>query len=112
MRTAIVHYWLVNMRGGEKVVEALCGLLPEADIFTLFYEPERVSPAIRSRVAKTSFLNPLRRHYRWLLPLAPFALAHRIIVSPSARIKDVDAIALIQEILGSVPVPGGSVKPN
>ena len=44
--------------------------------------------------------------------LAPFALAHRIIVSPSARIKDVDAVSLIQEILGTVPVPGGSVKPN
>jgi glycosyltransferase involved in cell wall biosynthesis len=74
MRTAIVHYWLVNMRGGEKVLEALCRLLPDADIFTLFYEPERVSPAIRSRVVKTSFLNPLRRYYRSLLPLAPFAL--------------------------------------
>ena len=44
--------------------------------------------------------------------LAPFALAHRIIVSPAARIKDVDAAALIVEILGSVAVPGGSVKPN
>ena len=47
MRTAIVHYWLLNMRGGEKVVEALCELLPKADIFTLFYDPDRVSPAIR-----------------------------------------------------------------
>ena len=45
MRTAIVHYWLMNMRGGEKVVEALCRLLPDADIFTLFYDPERVSAA-------------------------------------------------------------------
>jgi MoxR-like ATPase len=44
--------------------------------------------------------------------LAPFALAHRIIVSPAARIKDVDAAALIVEILGSVAVPGGSVKPH
>jgi hypothetical protein len=35
MRVAIVHYWLVSMRGGEKVVEALCDLYPEADIFTL-----------------------------------------------------------------------------
>ena len=42
--------------------------------------------------------------------LAPFALAHRIIVSPSARIKDVDATSLIQEILGSVAVPGGSAS--
>ncbi len=74
MRSAIVHYWLVNMRGGEKVVEALCRLLPEADVFTLFYEPEKISPAIRSHVVRTSFLNPLRSHYRSLLPLFPFAL--------------------------------------
>ena len=46
-RTAIVHYWLLGMRGGEKVLEALCRLLPDADIFTLFYDPERVSPLIR-----------------------------------------------------------------
>ena len=39
MRSAIVHYWLLNMRGGEKVLEALCRLLPEADLFTLFYDP-------------------------------------------------------------------------
>ena len=31
MRTAIIHYWLLNMRGGEKVVETLCGMLPDAD---------------------------------------------------------------------------------
>jgi len=43
MRTAIVHYWLLNMRGGEKVVEALCKLLPDADVFTLFYDPEAIS---------------------------------------------------------------------
>jgi glycosyltransferase involved in cell wall biosynthesis len=74
MRTAIVHYWLLNMRGGEKVVEALCGILPEADLFTLFYDPAQVSETIRSRHVTASFLNPLRRHYRSLLPLMPMAL--------------------------------------
>jgi glycosyltransferase involved in cell wall biosynthesis len=74
MRAAIVHYWLLNMRGGERVVEALCRLLPEADLFTLFYDPSAVSPLIRSRSVTTSFLNPLRRWYRSLLPLTPFAL--------------------------------------
>jgi len=74
MRTAIIHYWFLNMRGGEKVVEALCGILPEADLFTLFYDPEQVSEAIRSRHVTASFLNPLRRHYRSLLPLMPLAL--------------------------------------
>ena len=44
--------------------------------------------------------------------LAPYALAHRMIVSPSARIKDVDAESIVRDILASVTVPGGSVKPN
>lgn len=74
MRAAIVHYWLLNMRGGERVVEALCRLLPEADLFTLFYDPSGVSPAIRQRTVTASFLNPLRCWRRSLLPLAPFAL--------------------------------------
>jgi glycosyltransferase involved in cell wall biosynthesis len=74
MKSAIVHYWLLGMRGGEQVVEALCGLLPDADIFTLFYDPERVSPVIRSHKVSASFLNPFRRHYRSLLPLMPMAL--------------------------------------
>jgi glycosyltransferase involved in cell wall biosynthesis len=74
MRCAIVHYWLLGMRGGEKVVEGLARLLPDADIYTLFYDPERVSPLIRSRVVQSSFLNPFRRVYRSLLPLMPLAL--------------------------------------
>jgi glycosyltransferase involved in cell wall biosynthesis len=74
VRIAIVHYWLLNMRGGEKVVEALCRLLPGADLFTLFYEPARVSPAIRSRRVHSSFLQPFRKHYRSLLPFMPMAL--------------------------------------
>jgi glycosyltransferase involved in cell wall biosynthesis len=74
MRTAIVHYWLLNQRGGEKVVDGLCRLLPDADIFTLFCDPATLSPAMRTRRITTSFLNPLRRHYRSLLPLMPMAL--------------------------------------
>ena len=74
MRAAIVHYWLLNLRGGEKVVEALCRLLPDADIFTLFYDAQAVSPAIRSHRVQASFLQPLRKHYRSLLPCMPMAL--------------------------------------
>ncbi|HVW84122.1 MAG TPA: glycosyltransferase [Bryobacteraceae bacterium] len=76
MRVALVHYWLLGMRGGEKVLEAMCRLFPEADIFTLFYDPEAVSPLIRSRNVHVSFLNPLRGMYRSLLPLMPVALEH------------------------------------
>ena len=74
MRTAIVHYWLLGMRGGEKVVEALCRMLPDADLFTLFYDPSRVSDTIRSRRVTASYLNPLRRFYRSMLPFMPSAL--------------------------------------
>lgn len=74
MRAAIVHYWLVNHRGGEKVLEAICRLLPDADIFTLFCDPATLSPELRRRRITTSFLDPLRRGYRSLLPLMPMAL--------------------------------------
>lgn len=76
MRCAIVHYWLLGMRGGEKVVEELCRVLPRPDIFTLFYDPERVSPFLRSHKIMASFLNPLRHYYRSCLPLMPIALEH------------------------------------
>jgi MoxR-like ATPase len=42
--------------------------------------------------------------------LALPALAHRLIISPSARIKNVDARAVVQEILDSIPVPGTRVR--
>jgi glycosyltransferase involved in cell wall biosynthesis len=74
MRVAIVHYWLLGSRGGERVVEALCRLFPQADIFTLFYDPDSVPELIRSKNVHASFLNPLRRFHRSLLPLMPIAL--------------------------------------
>jgi len=42
--------------------------------------------------------------------LAQAALAHRLIISPSARIKNVDPKAVVEEITSSVPVPGARVK--
>jgi glycosyltransferase involved in cell wall biosynthesis len=77
MRVAIVHYWLVSMRGGEKVVEALCRMFPEADIFTHVYDPEKVSETIRRHRIFTTFINSLpraRRYYKHYLPLMPLAL--------------------------------------
>jgi glycosyltransferase involved in cell wall biosynthesis len=77
MKVAIVHYWLVGMRGGEKVVEALCDMFPTADIFTHVYSPEAVSERIRARTVKTTFIAGLPRAARWYksyLPLMPLAL--------------------------------------
>jgi len=77
MRVAIVHYWLVSMRGGEKVLETLCQLFPEADIFTHVYDPGIVSETIRKHKIITTFINSLpraRRYYKHYLPLMPLAL--------------------------------------
>lgn len=76
MKVALVHYWLVGMRGGEKVLEALCELFPEADIFTLVADEDRLSPIIRRHKIYTSFLQKIggRRRYQAMLPLMPFAL--------------------------------------
>jgi MoxR-like ATPase len=41
--------------------------------------------------------------------LTPYALAHRMIVSPSARIKDVSSEAVLSDILSTIPVPGAQV---
>ena len=77
MRVALVHDWLTGMRGGEKVLEGLCELYPDADIFTLFHQRGSVSPRIERHRIRTSPLQHLpfaTRHYRRYLPLFPQAI--------------------------------------
>lgn len=77
MKVALVHYWLVGMRGGEKVLEALCQIFPEADIYTHVYNPDSVSALLRKHTIYTSFIQKLplsRRYYQSYLPLMPLAL--------------------------------------
>lgn len=72
-----MHYWLVRMRGGERVLEALCRLYPQADIFTHVYDSRRVSKTIRRHLVRTSFIQHLPfacRGYPFYLPLMPMAL--------------------------------------
>lgn len=76
-RVALIHYWLVGMRGGEKVLEALCRMFPEADIFTHVHVPGRISATINAhRIVTTSVARlPLAaRLYQKYLPFMPRAL--------------------------------------
>jgi glycosyltransferase involved in cell wall biosynthesis len=76
-RVAIIHYWLVGMRGGERVLERLLRLYPGADIFTHVYDPDAVSALIRSHKVTTTFIQRLPgavKHYQKYLPLMPLAL--------------------------------------
>ncbi len=77
MKVAIIHYWLVSMRGGENVVEALCELFPQADIYTHVYEPDKISNTIKKHKIYTTFIHKLpfvKRCYQSYLPLMPLAL--------------------------------------
>lgn len=76
-KVALVQDWLTGMRGGEKVLEVLCELFPEADLFTLIHNPGSVSEVIERRRIFTSFINRLpgkRTRYRYYLPLFPTAI--------------------------------------
>ena len=77
MRVALVHDWLTGMRGGEKVLEVLCELYPDADIFTLVHRRGSVSPTIERHRITTSLVQRLpfgTARYRSYLPLFPFAI--------------------------------------
>ncbi|MEA1832112.1 glycosyltransferase [Methylobacterium durans] len=79
MRVAIIHYWLVGMRGGEKVIEALARMYPDADIYTHVLAPEAISEEILRHRIRTSFIAKLPRakvFYKHYLPLMPLALEH------------------------------------
>lgn len=77
MKVALIHHWLVGMRGGEKVLEALCRMFPTADIFTHVYDPTATSDLLRAHRITTTFISRLpfaTRHYQKYLPLMPLAL--------------------------------------
>ena len=76
MKTALVHDWLTSVRGGEKVLDLLCEVLPGSDLYTLLYVKGSQTPRIEQRAITTSWLDKLpgvRHYYRWLLPWMPSA---------------------------------------
>ena len=92
MRVALVHDWLTGMRGGEKVLEALCTIYPDADIHTLFHRRGSVSPTIETHRIHRSFLQRIpfaASHYRQALPLFPLVVeqfnldAYDLVISSS-----------------------------
>jgi glycosyltransferase involved in cell wall biosynthesis len=77
LRVAIVHHWLVTQGGGERVLEALASMFPDADIFTLMADPKSIPPALGDRRITESFLGRIPwsgRFHRHLLPLYPMAV--------------------------------------
>jgi glycosyltransferase involved in cell wall biosynthesis len=76
-KIALVHYWLTGMRGGEKVVESICNLFPDIDIFTLVYDKRKIAESINKHKVYTSFIQKLpfaRKKYQTYLPFMPIAI--------------------------------------
>ena len=105
-RVALVHDFLVDVRGAERVFLALCDLFPQADLFTAVYDEEGTEGRFAQRTVHTSFLQRLRpnaRTFRALLPLYPSAMesldlrGYDLVVSSSSAwahgvIPDEDAV--------------------
>ena len=75
-KTALLHYWMTNVRGGEKVLAALASLLPDADIFTHAYLRENMGGLFERRRIHETFIAHLpfgREHPQAYLPLMPAA---------------------------------------
>ena len=76
LRVAIVHYWFVSYGGGERFIETLAEVFPQADLFTLVADRSTLAPILQSKNLRTSFLQHLplatrfHRHFLLLMPLA------------------------------------------
>lgn len=77
MKVALVHDYLNQMGGAERVVLAFHELFPDAPLYTSIYDPERVDPAFQKMDIRTSFMQQLplvKKHHQPFLPLYPFAM--------------------------------------
>lgn len=77
MKIAFVCDWLTGMRGGERCLEAMCEVYPQADIYTLVYYAENFNGEFESHKVTTSFIQKLPgndKNFRRYLPLFPKAI--------------------------------------
>ena len=77
MRVAIVHHWFISLVGGERVVDTIAQMFPDADVFTLFLDRQKLPPELHRHRITTSILDRIpiaRRMHRHFLPLYPLAV--------------------------------------
>ena len=93
MRIALVHDYLNQYGGAERVLEVLCEIFPDAPIYTLLYDERMTGGVFKYREVRTSFLQNFpfaRSHHRafpLLMPLAveQFDLSYFDVVSSSPQ---------------------------
>jgi glycosyltransferase involved in cell wall biosynthesis len=105
-KVVLSHDWLIGMRGGERVIEILCNMFPDARIYTLLHNPEAISSTINAHDIHTSWLQkiaPVRKNHRYFLPLYPNAIEQ-------LKISDADLVISTSHCVakGILP-PAGAV---
>ncbi|MFA6160047.1 MAG: glycosyltransferase [Parcubacteria group bacterium] len=77
LRVALVHDFLNQYGGAEKVLEVLCEMFPTAPVYTLLYDKEKMQGKFSNRKIHASFLQKLpkffRRRFKYFLPFLPTA---------------------------------------
>src|ERR687893_1755346 len=76
-RVALVHDFLLDLRGAERAFLAMCDIWPDADVYTAVYDEEGTEGRFAHRNLHTTFLqrvHPSARNFRALLPLYPSAI--------------------------------------
>ena len=104
MKTALLHYWLTNLRGGEKVLKAIGEIYPDADIFTHAYIKEKMEKVFGKYPVHESFIAKLpmgRQHPQMYLPLMPAA-------SRALKLEEYDLIISSE----SGPIKGVTKRAN
>lgn len=101
---AFIHDWLVTHRGGEKVLEALIGLYPDAPIYTMFYDPKNMPSSITNRqIVFPTGWNYLRKIRKALFPFYPAIIE-------SFNLNDYDLIISTSSCAAKAVLPGVSGK--
>jgi glycosyltransferase involved in cell wall biosynthesis len=104
LRVAIVHDWIDGYRGGERVLDELANLYPDAPIYTLFYNPAAVPQSLSQRdIRFPATLNRFRRFRKWLLPILPSAVE-------SLKLMEFDLIISTSSCVAKGIIPHPSAK--
>ncbi|WP_461672891.1 glycosyltransferase family 4 protein [Priestia megaterium] len=97
MRVAVIHDWLVGYAGGEKVLEEILKIYPNADLFSLVdYMPNNQRDFIMNKKVNTSFIQKLplaKKKYRSYLPLMPLAIEQLDVSNYDVIISSSHAVA-------------------
>ncbi len=75
MRVAILHDYLNQFGGAERVLKSLIEIFPRADLYTLLYDRGKTKGIFERNIRGSSFLDIpwVRKHHRLFIPLMPFA---------------------------------------